>query len=301
MDQAERLRTIIKMNRQDNSQKKIQNQDHLKPAKVIAVTSGKGGVGKSNVSINLAIQLTKLQHRVVIFDADFGLANIEVMFGAVPKYNFSDLIYGGKGIRDIITQGPMGIGFISGGSGIPGMGNLTKPQIEYLAGCLCELDEIADIIIIDTGAGISDSVVSFLTACAEILLVVTPEPTSVTDAYSLLKILNRTPGFGNENTSIRVVTNRVGSEHEGAVLYSKLNAVVKRFLDIRIGFLGYVPEDRNISRAVIQQTPISIQNPWAKSSKAFERMASVFAESTRNQPQQQGFVQIIAGLMNRKM
>ena len=164
MDQAEQLRNVVK----------LRNQNNKSTARVITVTSGKGGVGKSNVAVNLAIQLTKAGKKVLIFDADFGLANVEVMFGAIPKYNLFDLIYKGKNIKEIITPGPMGIGFISGGSGIIGLNNLYREQILYLIKCLGELNNLADFIIIDTGAGISDQVLEFVMASPEILMVTTP-------------------------------------------------------------------------------------------------------------------------------
>ena len=165
MDQAQNLRNIIKANQQ-------------RPvARVITVTSGKGGVGKSNTAINLAIQFRRMGQRVIILDADFGLANIEIMFGAVPKHNLYDLIYKGKNMRDIITWGPEEIGFVSGGSGIVGMSNLSRDYLTYIIQNLAELDAMADIIIVDTGAGISDAVLEFLVASGEILLVTTPEPT----------------------------------------------------------------------------------------------------------------------------
>ena len=211
--------------------------------------------------------------RVIIFDADFGLANIEVMFGAVPKHNLSDLIYQGKNIRDIITVGPMDIGFISGGSGIAGLSNLGRDYINYLIQNLAELDMLADVIIIDTGAGISDSVIEFLVASGEVLLVTTPEPTSITDSYSLLKALNRHVRYNKEMTQIKVVANKAESFEEGRQLYNKLNAVVSRYLKIPISFVGVIPEDPQLVKAVMQQTPISIQNPNAKSSVAFENLA----------------------------
>ncbi|MCR5356353.1 MAG: MinD/ParA family protein [Lachnospiraceae bacterium] len=263
MDQASQLRNIIKMNAQ------VQRPT----ARVITVTSGKGGVGKSNVSINLAVQLRRLGQRVIIFDADFGLANIEVMFGAIPRHNLGDLIYQGKNIREIITQGPMDIGFISGGSGIAGLTNLGRDYINYLIQNLAELDMLADVIIIDTGAGISDAVIEFLVASGEVLLVTTPEPTSITDSYSLLKALNRHVRFSREMTTIKVIANKVRSPEEGQQLYNKLNAVVSRYLKIPIKYLGYVPEDQQLVKAVMQQTPISIDNPNAKSARAFENLA----------------------------
>lgn len=261
MDQAEQLR-IIKASRQSRPL-----------ARVITVTSGKGGVGKSNTSINLAIQFRKMGKKVIILDADFGLANIEIMFGAVPKHNLCDLIYQRKKITDIITWGPMEVGFISGGSGIAGMSNLSREYLTYIIQNLAKLDAIADIVIVDTGAGISDAVLEFLVASGEILLVTTPEPTSITDSYSLLKALYRHPRFQEEATKVKMVANKVGREEEGQVLFNKLNAVVARYLKIPMTYLGSIPDDSQLSKAVMQQVPVSIQNPSAKSSLAYERMA----------------------------
>ena len=261
MDQAERLR-IIKANQQ------------IKPmARVITVTSGKGGVGKSNTAINLAIQFRKMGKRVIILDADFGLANIEIMFGAVPKHNLCDLIYQGKSIKEIITWGPMEVGFISGGSGIAGMSNLSRDYLNYIIHNLVQLDSLADIIIVDTGAGISDAVLEFLVASGEIILITTPEPTSITDSYSLLKALSRHPRYQAETTAIKMIANRVSKEEEGQVLFNKLNAVVARYLKIPFEFLGSVPQDDKLQQAVMQQTPVSIQNPNAKASVAYEIIA----------------------------
>lgn len=263
MDQAEQLR-IIKA-----------SQIRSKPlARVMTVTSGKGGVGKSNVSINLAIQFRKMGKKVIILDADFGLANIEIMFGAVPKHNLCDLIYQGKSITDIITWGPMEIGFISGGSGIAGMSNLSKDYLDYIIQNLAELDSIADMIIVDTGAGISDAVLEFLVACGEVLLVTTQEPTSITDSYSLLKALYRHPRFDESSTKVKMIANRVNKEADGEVLFEKLNVVVSRYLKIPLNYLGSIPEDAQLSNAVMQQLPVSLQNPGAKSSMAFQRMAA---------------------------
>lgn len=264
MDQAEQLRNIIKAS--------IQPQRPL--ARVITVTSGKGGVGKSNTAINLAIQFRKMGQKVIILDADFGLANIEIMFGAVPKHNLCDLIYQGKSIRDIITWGPMEVGFISGGSGIAGMSNLSKDYLSYIIQNLVELDEMADTIIVDTGAGISDAVLEFLVASGEILLVTTPEPTSITDSYSLLKALGRHPRFSADTSQIKVIANKVFSEAEAEALYEKLEAVVSRYLKIPISYLGMIPQDNQLTKAVMQQMPVSLDNPRARSALAYEAIAA---------------------------
>lgn len=261
MDQAEQLRNVIKM-----------NPIPTPLARVITVTSGKGGVGKSNVSINLACQLRKLGQRVIILDADFGLANIEIMFGTVPEHNLCDLIYKGKSITDIITWGPMDIGFISGGSGIAGLSNLSRDYLNYIVQNLAKLDAIADVIIIDTGAGISDAVLDFLVASGEVLVVCTPEPTSITDSYSLLKALNRHPRFSREDTKLKVIANKVASEEEGLSMYNKLNSVVNRYLKLPVSYLGAIPQDANLAQAVMQQKPVSMQSPNSKSSMAFEKI-----------------------------
>lgn len=263
MDQAEQLRNIIKAN----------NHTQKPAARVLTVTSGKGGVGKSNTSINLAIQFRKMGQKVIILDADFGLANIEIMFGAVPKYNLSDLIYEGKDIREIITKGPMGVGFISGGSGVAGLSNLTQDNIQCIIQSLAELDSLTDIVIVDTGAGISDAVIEFLVASGEILLVTTPEPTSITDSYSLLKALSRHPRYSREDTKIKMVANKVQKKGDGAELYKKLNVVVEKYLETFMEYLGEVPEDTQLMRAVMQQRPVSMEDPYAKSALAYKQIA----------------------------
>jgi len=273
MDQAEQLR-IIKASQQ------------IRPlARVITVTSGKGGVGKSNTAINLAIQFRKMGKRVIILDADFGLANIEIMFGAVPKHNLCDLIYQGKNIKEIITWGPMDVGFISGGSGIAGMSNLSRDYLNYIIKNLVELDAITDIVIVDTGAGISDAVLEFLVASGEIILVTTPEPTSITDSYSLLKALQRHPRYRSEDTKVKMLANRVEKEAEGVTLFNKLNAVVTRYLKIPMTYLGYVPQDNQLTKAVMQQMPVSMQSPNAKSSQAYERVAERLLDLGGGAPQ----------------
>lgn len=290
MDQAEQLRNIIK----------AKNLPRKPLARIITVTSGKGGVGKSNTSINLAIWFRKMGKKVIILDADFGLANIEVMFGAVPKYNLYDLIYQGKSIQEIITWGPLDVGFISGGSGIAGMANLSREYLTYIVQNLAQLDNIADIIIVDTGAGISDAVLEFLVASGEILLVTTPEPTSITDSYSLLKALNRHPRFSSEMSQVKMIANRVEKEGEGKSLYDKLNTVVSRYLKLPMYYLGEVPQDVKLTRAVMQQTPISLKEPEAKSSLAYERIAKILMNmDTDQQIRKRGMAAFFSHIVTR--
>ncbi len=293
MDQAEQLRNVIKM-----------NPVPVPLARIITVTSGKGGVGKSNTAINLACQLKKLGQRVIILDADFGLANIEIMFGTVPQHNLCDLIYQRKSITDIITWGPMDIGFISGGSGITGLANLGKDYLNYIIQNLAKLDAIADVIIIDTGAGISDAVMDFLVASGEIFVVATPEPTSITDSYSLLKALNQHPRFSREDSKIKVIANKVTSAEEGLSMFNKLNSVVNRYLKLPISYLGEIPQDAHLENAVMQQMPVSMQSPNSRSAKAYERMAYAIMDKEYEKPRTKRgmaafFSHIVAG--NKKM
>lgn len=291
MDQAEGIRNVIK----------LQNQKNVPKARVITITSGKGGVGKSSVAVNLAVQLRKLGKRVIIFDADLGLANVEVMFGAIPKYNLSDLIYQGRDIKEIITEGPMEIGFISGGSGITTMNNLTKDQISYLVHSLSKLDELADVILVDTGAGVADSVLEFVIASPEVILVTTPEPSSLTDSYSLLKALYRNPGFIKNGIRINVVANKVNSTREGQAVYEKLESVVSQFLNGSLNYFGMIPQDGSIERAVRQQKTISLVAPDANISRAFEVLAKNLVNNEQNEfVMRKGFSQLFTNILYKK-
>ena len=291
MDQAEQLRNVIK----------VHNQNNMNTARVVAVTSGKGGVGKSNVSVNLAACLRKAGKRVIIFDADFGLANIEIMFGAMPKYNLSDVIFHGKSIQEIITQGPMEIGFISGGSGIVSLNGLQPEQIKYLVKSINELNNLADYIIIDTGAGISEQVLEFVVTSPEIILVTTPEPTSLTDSYSLLKTLFKKKEFNPNETVIHVVANKVHSTEDARAVYEKLNSVIAQFLHGNLNYLGMIPQDLAVEHAVRQQKVVSISEPNSKAAKAFEILASNLLQDAGEETQpRRGLAQLFASLFNRK-
>lgn len=291
MDQATGLRNVVKM----------QHASQPPQARVLTITSGKGGVGKSNTAVNLAVQLSKLGKRVIIFDADIGLANVEVMFGAIPKYNLSDVLYKGMAMRDVITKGPMNIGFISGGSGVVGLNNLTREQILSVVQKLSELDSMADVILIDTGAGISDSVMEFVIASPEVLLITTPEPSSLTDSYSLIKTLYRNLDFNYKDTVINVIANRVSSAADGQAVFDKLSSVVSQFLNWNINYLGLVPQDTNIEKAVRQQQVVSLYDPQAPSAQAFAKIAeSLVSGENRYYEIRGGFSRMIYRFLNRK-
>ena len=291
MDQAENLRNIIKL----RSQKPLTN------ARVIAVTSGKGGVGKSSTSINLALHFQKRGKRVIILDADFGLANIEVMFGVIPQYNLSDLLYKGKELKEIITTGPEGVGFISGGSGIAKLVNMDKEQVKMLVRKLSELDELADIIIIDTGAGISASVMEFLTASPETILVTTPEPTSITDSYALMKALSMNEDYDADGKRIKMLANKVANEAEGRKLYEKLSVVVSKFLGIEMEYIGIIPYDNNIQKAIMKQKPVSIVYPNSAAAKGYEAIVKLLENGQEQEASQNGIKGFFKTLFSKKV
>ncbi|MCR5545490.1 MAG: P-loop NTPase [Lachnospiraceae bacterium] len=264
MDQAQALRNVVK----------AQNVNMAEEAKVFTITSGKGGVGKSNTAVNLALQFRKLGKRVIILDADFGTANVEVMFGTIPKHNLSDFVFGDLDLSDIITEGPEGIGFISGGSGILQLNNLNKDQLNGVIYGLSELNNYCDILLIDTGAGVSDSVLEFVLSSPDVLLITTPEPSSITDAYSLVKSVYKSKSFTVGHPNIHIVSNKVTSDDEGEAVYIKLNSVVKKFLNGNLNYLGNIPYDTILETAVRNQQIVSLSSPTSKSARAYFELAN---------------------------
>lgn len=262
MDQASKLRQMV------NTTPKLEK------SRVIAVTSGKGGVGKTSLSVNLAIEMSKMGKKVVIFDADFGLANVEVMLGIRPRYNLLDIFHNNMSIEDIITDGPNGIGFISSGSGVSELASMDAAGIKLLITEMSKLDRLYDVVLIDTGAGITDSVMEFVMVSPEILLVVTPEPTSITDAYSLLKVLRRKEEFNPMYKTINVVSNRVTESDEGEDIYNKMNTVSSKFLNTKLKYLGEIYQDKNASMAIIEQKPVTIAYPNSQAAKGISLIAA---------------------------
>lgn len=261
MDQAENLRQMLK----ENDNVKIDKSY----SKVIAVASGKGGVGKSNLVANLAINFVSLGKKVVIIDADLGLANIEVLFGAIPTKNLSHVLYDDLDINEALTEGPLGIKFLSGGSGLRELSKINNREQKRVIDTFNYLDDIFDIILIDTGAGISDIVINFIKASNQVILITTPEPTAITDAYALIKIIQEE----SASDVINLVVNRVDDEQEGLEVFNKLNTVSEKFLGINPVCLGFLPQDLNLVSAVKKQSPISILYPDTEYSKAIKNIA----------------------------
>lgn len=289
MDQADKLREKIE-----------QLKEQAPSARVIAVTSGKGGVGKTSLSVNLALQLRQQGKRVVILDADFGLANVEIMLGIRPQYNLADLIFNNMSMEDIITNGPMDVGFISGGSGVQDLVNLDKEKLKKLIAKLVKLDSLYDVIIIDTGAGIADSVIEFVLSSPEVLLVVTPEPTSITDAYSLLKAVNRKKEFVREQKSIKVVANRVTTSDEGQEIFNKISIVVSKFLNIQLEYLGYIPIDKKLTNAVLEQKPISIHYPNSDAVLSIRNICDKLLDKQNPEKEKIGIAKVLLNYIKAK-
>jgi flagellar biosynthesis protein FlhG len=269
-DQAERLRELISSIKTYKDDEKSTGSLTNKPeARVITITSGKGGVGKTNFTVNLGIKFAQMGLRVVIIDADLGLSNVDVVMGRMSKYNLSDVINSNKDILEILEEGPNGVKFISGGSGVQELVKLNKTQLVDLLMKLGKLDEEADVILIDTGAGLSENVISFVHAAREVILVTTPEPTSITDAYALIKTITRK----DKMKIIKVVVNRADNAAEAFNILDKLYVVTQKFLDVKLQKLGYILNDANVTKAVKIQQPFVISFSRSEASKNLHEIA----------------------------
>ena len=238
-------------------------------ARIIAVTSGKGGVGKSNLTVNLALAFIAEGKNVLVIDADLGMANVDVLLGTSSKYNLLHLLDDDVVLDDVILKGPYGIRYISGGSGMEQAGEFTPAERSLLEEKLTGCGEMADIILIDTGAGIGRNVLDFILAAEEVLLVTTPEPTALTDAYAVMKAYSMYAAKPN----MRLVVNRVYDEAESLEVAEKLKKTAERFLHMDIGCLGAIYEDRNMIQAVRQQKPILEAYPSSLAAKCIKAIA----------------------------
>jgi flagellar biosynthesis protein FlhG len=247
----------------------IRKMNNPNPVKVIAITSGKGGAGKSNLSVNLGIALAQKGRRVAILDADMGLANVDILLGIYPKFNLSHVLTGEKTLQEIIQVGPSGLKVIPGASGIQKMAELSVTEQASLIHAFSELDKDLDVLIVDTAAGISASVVNFTRACQEIIVVVCDEPTSLTDAYAFIKLLNRDYKLSN----FHVITNMVKTAQQGQALFQKLTKVTDHYLDVTLRFIGAVPHDPNLGKAVQKQNPVVVAFPDTKAAISIKEIA----------------------------
>jgi len=252
-EQAIKIRKLME-------QKKIPAKPDKK-VKVYCVTSGKGGVGKTNLSVNLGLALQNIGKKVLLIDGDLGLANIDIVTGLFPKYNLSHILAYGKSINDVILTGPKGISILPGASGLYDLANITSSELEILINSFNSIANTFDIIIIDTGAGISKNVLSFIQSSHEVIVVTTPEPSAVTDAYAIIKLAYR------HCNAINVIVNKADNFKVAKFTMEKLEKTAKKFLNIDINYLGFILEDKTVQKANMEQTPFIIKYPNGLASK----------------------------------
>ena len=244
------------------------------PVRVIAITGGKGGVGKTNVSVNLAVSLAEMGKRTLLMDADLGLANVDVLLGLSPKFTLADLVAGRCQLEDVLLEGPEGLMVVPASSGFRHMAELTPAEHVGLVHVFSELQRALDVMVVDTAAGITDSVLTFCQAAQDTVVVVCDEPASITDAYALIKVLARERGLDR----VHVIANMVRDPNEGRKLYEKLARVCERFLgDVALHYLGAVPQDDWLRRAVQRQQAVVKAYPGSPSARAIAEIARTTA------------------------
>ncbi len=240
------------------------------PVQVIAVTGGKGGVGKSSVAVNLATALTTAGRRVMLLDGDLGLANVDVLLGLSPRYTLAHVLSGERTLEEIIVKTPEGMQIVPAASGVAELANLGTAQHLGLVQAFSSLSHRLDVLVVDTAAGIADGVLRFSQAAQQVLLVVCDEPTSITDAYALVKILSRSHGVSR----FRVLANRTRAPGQGEELFAKLERVTDRFLDVTLEYAGEIPEDPYLQRSVREQKPVSVAYPSSPAALGFKKLAA---------------------------
>lgn len=250
--------------------------------KAIAVTSGKGGVGKTSLSVNLALCFAQMGNRVTVFDADLGLANAEVLLGIIPPYSLYEVLYGNMTLEEIVIEGPMGIRVVSGGSGFLEMANIDRSRRQQLLRMFNQFIDKDEIVLIDTGAGINKNVLGFVAAAEEVIIVVTPEPTSLTDAYALIKILSNF----KLHSEVHIVVNRAADKREAMRTMGRISTAAGRFLEIKLNCLGWIPEDKHVSQAVKSQQPYFLTNPNAPASRSVAEIAASLVEGSERAPRE---------------
>lgn len=299
LDQAQILKNYIQGHKKDEVPEEQKDEEKAevktKSARILSVTSGKGGVGKSNFTVNFALELAKKGHRVLIVDADFGLSNIDVILGIVPQYDLSYVVRKEKTLAEVITEGPEGIKFISGGSGVADLLSLGSEDIENVLGALEELDNLADTVIFDTGAGINDNNIQLISASDEVVLVTTPEPPAIVDAYALAKTLFNT----NNQAKIRLVINKAESKDEAERIANNFLNVSRNYLNANIEELGYITEDSAVVKAVKSQKPFTMSFPDSKAAQNVVNIAERFLELPESPSNNGGFKSFIRKMLKR--
>lgn len=264
-EQAEELRELLSGGLAEavNSEEKSSAVDSNHKTRIIAITSGKGGVGKTNISVNMAIAYAQLGKKVILIDGDLGMANVNVLLNTVPQYNLMHVINKKKTMKEIILDTEFGIKFIAGANGFSKIANLTVEELEYFAKQFSTLGN-ADIIIIDTGAGIANNVLQFVAAADEVYVVTTPEPTAITDAYGMIKII--TTEIVDRTVNLNLIVNKVHSADEGKRISDRIITIVGQFLGYKVNYIGFVYGDPIVEASVIRQKPFIVVNPTCKPS-----------------------------------
>ena len=287
-DQAQSLRDIMRLNNKANFviDDKIQNSR----TRFIAITSGKGGVGKSNIAVGLALKYSSLGKKVLVFDADIGMANINILLGVIPKYSIYHMIMQGRDIKEVITKTEYNIDLLAGASGTTELLDLSDAEMNQFIKELLKVYEY-DIVIIDTSAGISRQVISFLFSSDDVVIVTTPEPTSITDAYGIIKVLaHRMENLKN----LRLIVNRVANVSEGKVVAKKVIDISSQFLNLNIDYLGYVYEDQNIRNSVFKQRPFILLSPNSKASYCLDSIVATLEEVSLDNKKRRGVIGFIS-------
>lgn len=248
------------------------SDSEARATRIITVSSGKGGVGKSNFTVNFALSLQAKGYKVLIFDADIGMANINVLLGASPQYSLYHLLKKERTIEEVIYTGTNGLQFIAGGSGFNDLVNLSESDLNRFINEVSKLNGVVDYIIFDTGAGLSKETLKFILSAQETILVTTPEPTAMTDVYAVIKMV----GALGLNIKFQLVINRVTHRDEGKQTADKLSLVAKQFLSIDVPTLGYILDDTNVTKAVKKQIPFTIAYPNCAASKSIQQLADRF-------------------------
>lgn len=267
-DQAEKLREIMKNKQFDSDQTEVRG-DFEKKTKIITIASGKGGVGKTNISTNLALAYAKIGKKVIVLDADLGLANVNVVMGMIPKYNLYHVIRKQKTMKEVILDTDYGIQIVAGASGFSKIANLSDEERDSFISELTELSS-ADIIIIDTSAGVSSNVLSFVEAADEVLIVTTPEPTAITDAYGIIKIISTE--IDNLDLDLKLIVNRVASVTEAKKISQRVINIAGQFLNLKVDYLGFVYEDPSVPNSVRKQIPFMVADPNGKASGCMQHI-----------------------------
>jgi flagellar biosynthesis protein FlhG len=273
-DQAEKLREI--MRQKNRSSEKSPKPKDLKKTRIITITSGKGGVGKTNVSVNMALAYARLGKKVVVMDADLGLANVNVMLNMIPKWNLYHVIRKQKTMKEILVETEYGISIVAGASGFSKIANLTEDERQNF---IDELDTLsnADIIIIDTSAGVSSNVLDFIAAADDAVIITTPEPTAITDAYGIIKII--ATEIDSLNMGLKLVVNRVKSVAEAKKVADRMTTIAGQFLNLKVDYLGFIYDDAVVSQAVLRQRPFMVIDPKSKASQCVQHIVGRMEKS----------------------